>query len=404
VRIGYFIPGWPPDSTANGIATNFGYLGDQLRIMGHEVFYITPLSMNDFHDDRVTILRSLKQSSLLERLHFKLDFEKALYLSHSNRIAEAVHTLAHENRIELFQMEETHGWARTVIRRVKIPIVLQLSGPWFIHRDLSPTERDKPENLHRIQREGEAILSAGALRAPSNSVLSLCDKYYGPLKGLMTVIPNPIPVKPPTLRWRVDTCDPNAILFVGRFDRHKGADLLLRAFAQVAPAWPKLKLLFVGPDVGIPFGESGLVKIAEFIKRTVPADMRHQIRYLGRRQRSEIEKLRARSYITIVPSRYETFGNTVIEAMAMGCPTIATETGGISEILTHNENGLIVGVDDVDGLAAAIAKLLVDRRLAARLGAQAVQDCAIRFDPAQIAHQFLDFYARVIERYKHPYK
>ena len=72
----------------------------------------------------------------------------------------------------------------TVIRRVKIPVVVQLCGPWFIHRDLSPTDRNKTENRHRIKREGEAIRSAAAIRAESASVLSLTEKYYGPLGAL----------------------------------------------------------------------------------------------------------------------------------------------------------------------------------------------------------------------------
>ena len=83
----------------------------------------------------------------------------------------------------------------TVIRRVKIPVVVQLAGPWFIHRDLSPIAEINSKTNHRIKREGEAIRNAAALRAASASVLSLTEKYYGPLKALSRVIPNPIAVK-----------------------------------------------------------------------------------------------------------------------------------------------------------------------------------------------------------------
>ena len=65
------------------------------------------------------------------------------------------------------------------------------------------------------------------------------------------MIPNPIAVKPEAHRWRLETCDPNRILFIGRFDRHKGADFLLRAFAALAPSVPNLRLDFVGNDVGL---------------------------------------------------------------------------------------------------------------------------------------------------------
>ena len=52
--------------------------------------------------------------------------------------------------------------------------------------------------------------------------------------------------------WHLDTCDKNTILFVGRFDVRKGADIVLKAFRLILKAFPSAKLIFVGPDVGLP--------------------------------------------------------------------------------------------------------------------------------------------------------
>src|SRR5262249_14977041 len=144
----------------------------------------------------------------------------------------------------------------------------------------------------------------------------------------------------PSGRWTLDTCDRNFILFVGRFDLHKGADILLRAFAKVAKDRKEIKLLFVGPDTGLQL-DGGVIRLPEYLTQQIPAAVRERIEYLGSLPQFKIEKLRTQAYLTIVCSRYDNFPNTVIEAMAAGCPIIATNTGGIPEMIFHGRNGLL---------------------------------------------------------------
>jgi glycosyltransferase involved in cell wall biosynthesis len=396
VRIGYYIPGWPPGSVPNGIVTALGHLGHQLREMGHEIHYLTPFFHGDTSDFGVALVEPTNVRTISARLRLKWNFERALYASISNGIANAVARLVDREKINVFEIEETHGWANTVIRRVSIPIVVRLHGPWFLHRALNPTESGKRENRHRIEREGEAIRRAAAVTAPSNNVLALSQKFYAPLSCPTQVIPNPIPQLSTAPHWKLDTCDRNLILFVGRFDRHKGADVLLRAFVQLAQKRPTLRLLFVGPDVGILDRNGRKLHLADFLHEVVPAPLRNRIDYRGSLSRIEIESLRTKAYLTAVSSRYETFGNVVIEAMARGCPIVATDAGGISEILENNRNGLIAPVDDVNGFAAAMAMLLDDPSLAVGLGEQAARDCGDKFESRKIAQQTVDFYSSVI--------
>jgi glycosyltransferase involved in cell wall biosynthesis len=401
MRIGYFIPSWPPGSEPNGIVTSLGHLGRQLRAMGHEVFYVTAFSNEREQNQSVTILDSHKNSSFLNKLRYKLNFEAAQFRLVSSAIADAVIKLVENNNIEIFQMEETHGWAGTVIRRAPIPVVVKLDGPWFLHGPLHPQENGRPENCHRIEREGDAIHHAAGVTAPSKNVLDLSTEFYGQLKCPTEVIPNPLPPNSrEAVRWKLDSCDRNLILFVGRFDCHKGADILLRAFARLAQDRPAIRLLFVGPDVGLKSEGGRLIKFAEYVIQEVPSALRQRIEYRGVLPHNEIEKLRVQAYLTIVCSRYETFANTVLEAMGAGCPTIATNTGGIPEILLNNRTGLLVPAEDISGLAAAIGKMLDDPSLALRFGEQAARDCRDRFMPTKIAQQALNFYSTVITHYK----
>ena len=394
VRIGYYVPGWPPGLVPNGIVTTLGYLGAQLREMGHHVHYVTPYIMGETHDVGVSLVESTR--TVFTRWRFKWNFERTFHATVSKGIADAVSRLVSEKGIEIFQMEESHGWASAVIRQAPIPVIVRLHGPWFLHRALTPTSSSNPENRHRIEREGEAIRRAAGLTAPSHNVLALSREFYTPLSCATQVIPNPIPTFPAAARWKLDSCDQDLILFVGRFDHHKGGDLLLRAFGELARERSTLRLVFVGPDIGITLGNDQRLKFDEFLREAIPVVLRSRIDYRGPLSQTEIAKLRTKAYLTVVSSRYETFGNVVIEAMAAGCPIVATDAGGISEILINDRNGLIAPVDDIKGLAAAMGKLLDDSTLAIRLGEQAARDCREKFDPQKIAQQTLDFYSMVI--------
>lgn len=396
MRIGYYIPGWPPGSIPNGIVTTLGHLGRILREEGHEVFYITPNAPADLLDHRVFALEPTQGFSILERVRFRWNLEGALYRTHSNAIAKAAAKLVKDSAIDILQMEETHGWARNVIRQVPIPVVVRLHGPWHLNRELGLDRHERVENRHRVKREGLAISKAAGVAAPSKSALELTEKFYGRLQSPTRVIANPIFPLPDSKRWKLESCDPNLILFVGRFDRIKGGDLAVQAFSKIVQQRPTTKLLFVGPDIGITQEAGQAMKLEQFILSTLGSEARQRVEICGQLTRSEVEALRTKAYLTLVASRYETFGNVVIEAMNFGCPLVTTGVGGILEIVSHNRNALVVQ-PNVDSIVNAVLGMLGNPDLTQKLGAQAALDCARHFDPTKIAAQTIDFYSAVID-------
>src|SRR5262249_53930307 len=131
------------------------------------------------------------------------------------QIADAVERVVRDKGIEIFQIENTCGWANMVIRRTSVPIVVKLQGPWFLLGPMMQGESGASKNRRRIEREGEAIRNAAAVEAPSKDVLSHVERYYGRLNCPTQVIPNSILVRPEEERWKLDTCDRDLILFVG---------------------------------------------------------------------------------------------------------------------------------------------------------------------------------------------
>ena len=109
--------------------------------------------------------------------------------------------------------------------------------------------------------------------------------------------------------------------------------------------------------------------------------------------------LRRTHFVTVVASKYETFSYSVLEAMATGCPIVATAVGGIPELIKHDHNGLLIPSGNVPALVSACSRLLNERNLARRLARQAWNDSKTLYDPALVAGQTVKAYQQAISSF-----
>src|SRR5690606_16564782 len=98
--------------------------------------------------------------------------------------------------------------------------------------------------------------------------------------------------------------------------------------------------------------------------------------------------------LCVVPSIYEPFGLVALEAMASGCPCIVADTGGLREVVPHDEVGLRFRSRDPASLAEMVERMLTDDVLRDRLVAEAAEH-VLRFDWADIGRQTAELYATV---------
>ena len=99
--------------------------------------------------------------------------------------------------------------------------------------------------------------------------------------------------------------------------------------------------------------------------------------------------------LTVVPSIYEPFGLVALEAMASGCPCIVADTGGLREVVPHEEAGLRFRAHDPDALAEVAIRVLSDDELGRRLVAEAYEHVR-RFDWGDVAEQTAAVYADLV--------
>ncbi len=389
---------------ANGIVSYYTALVPALEALGCRITILTYENHDERPDPRViSIMDSLNRRHagrrLLDAVGARLNRATAWERPLQRALVESIHRAVDERGIELVQMEESFGWARGVISTASIPVCLRLHGPWFLN-GAAIGVADDAAFRRRIAAEGAAIRAARFVTAPSLDVLERVRGYYRLPLDHAAVIPSTAPMTPDQEVWRLDQCDRNQILFVGRFDRMKGGDLIIEAFARVVRECPSARLCFVGPDADFRSSTGDRIRFVDYLERRIPHALESgRVAWLGRRPLADVSRLRARSMVTAICSRYETFSNTTLEAAVAGCPTVAADIGGIPSIIEDGRSGLLHHPGDASELAERILTLLKDPALAARLGRNARADALARLRPRIVAERYLDYFRRAIARH-----
>ena len=405
LNVAYFTPGWPPGRVANGIVSYIGTMVDALRAQpGVRGWVITPkLAAGAALDDNA-ILLPRPQRSMLGKLcgAFSGPVDPADPKAVRNRakqIARAVEQRARAGQLDVLEIEEAFGLAGIIAPDVSVPLVVRLHGPWFLNGPALGMPQDE-KFRERDQMELPGLLGAAVVTGVSQQVLRATREHYGIDLPNAEVIYNPVAPCPPENRWSARECEADHILFVGRFDRHKGGDTVIDAFARIADKHPTARLSFAGPDRGCRDAAGKRWLLPEYVSAKLPDPrVRARFTWLDIQTHEQIAKLRQRAAVTVVASRYETFGIAAVEAMAAGSPLVSTDAGGLAEIVSDGRNALVARAGDADDLAGKVLALLEHRDRSADLAERAARDAA-RFHPDAIAAQSVALYRRTVEQFK----
>jgi glycosyltransferase involved in cell wall biosynthesis len=315
----------------------------------------------------------------------------------ARRVLWLLRELHQQAGVELLETEESCGVAGLIVPASPVPVVVRLHGPWFLVGPAAGAMMDRRFG-RRVRCEGQAFIKAAGVSAPSRDVLRRTEEHYQIHLKRSAVIPNPVTPVVETERWRYERCDPNRLLFVGRFDRAKGADILIDAFARVLARRPTARVTIVGADTGVVDDGGTRTHAAEYIARALPETwMASRVELLGLQTPAQILAIRRACFACIVASRYESFSMVTLEAMAAGCPVIAPNVGGVPEIIRHERNGLLFKPANATDLADMILRLMQSPAMARALGEQGARDAVMDYDPVGVAGRTLEFYRQVIE-------
>ncbi|MGI8827577.1 MAG: glycosyltransferase family 4 protein [Chloroflexota bacterium] len=173
------------------------------------------------------------------------------------------------------------------------------------------------------------------------------------------------------------------VLAVGRLEYRKGVDILIRAWARLAPGQVPYRLVLAGD------GDA-----AAYQTLAQSLGVSDYVSFLGRVDPCQIEALYDACDLFVLPSRNEGFGLVAVEAMSHGKPVIMTHTGVAMDGIVGPENGAVVPAADVEGLASAISRLLENPAELAVIGERNRESITTRLSWKTTA-------AATIEVYKH---
>lgn len=191
---------------------------------------------------------------------------------------------------------------------------------------------------------------------------------------------------------RQELCfDPSHIIItsVGHAVPVKGWDVAIKAFVQVHQQIPNARMILVGDSTSLKYYNqlTGLIKQYE---------MEENIKFTGKRD--DIPEILKASDVFILPSRSEGLGLALIEAMAAGLPCVAARVGGIPEVITHGENGLLFERESAEGLAGHLLNLIKNQSLRTKIVSRA-EKRASEFNMKVYVDKVFEYYKYMIENH-----
>lgn len=204
------------------------------------------------------------------------------------------------------------------------------------------------------------------------------------------------------LRRTIAKPEEKIVMFAGRLSPVKGLPAFFAAASRVVAMFPQVQYVVVGEPAS-----RASAKMFKELQQQYP-ELQANLKWLGKVPRKQLALLYQVADLAVVPSIFESFGYAAAEAMAASVPVVATQTGGMAEIICHEQTGLLIPLQvdekgqrviDVEALTVAQCRLLQDASLAKRLGEAGKQRITQDFKLEQMAQATLEVYRQCREQY-----
>jgi len=356
-----------------GVANHISSLEHQFTKMGHQVKVIAPASkvVPDFGDRFIPIgkPRPIPVSGSIARITISL------------RLASRIKAVLAEENFDIIHLHEPLQMmlCTSVLRFSQTANVgtFHASGarPWY--------NLGTPFGKFFLKRWFRKLDGKIAVSKPAKEYV---NKYF---PGQYNIIPNGIDLEhfSPEVLPIDNFCDGKLnILFVGRLEKRKGLDYLLRAYEWVKREVPNSRLIIVGPGT----------RLRRSYERWVRRSSLKDIVFVGYVDSGELPRYYKAADIFCSPAiGRESFGIVLLEAMAMGKPIVASNIQGYAEVVADGIEGLLVPPKDEGMLAQALIALLTDEAFRQQMGTRGRLK-ALDYSWEHIAQRVLSYYVRVL--------
>jgi D-inositol-3-phosphate glycosyltransferase len=236
--------------------------------------------------------------------------------------------------------------------------------------------------------EANSSSRAFAITTPSQFQAQQITNHRGWPADRVRVIPNPISatILKAALQFERNGGSEQVVLYTGRLAPVKGIETLLAAAKLVHDQNPGVTFVLAGPWQMPQSPETYGLKVNQ--------NSADGVRWVGPQDQAELIEWYKRSALFVMPSHYESFGISVVEAMAFGLPVVASDGGALSELISNNGCGSLVPSRDPKAFADAIIHLIAANKTNRENGIIA-RATVQRFHPQRIAAETMELYQTV---------
>ena len=392
LRILFLSQEYPPETGWGGIGSYLHALAPALAARGHQVHVLSCAEgqkSSDSLDRGVHLHRRglLQRPRTLRLLHFLLrapQTVKRLWLALSNyywyrRLDADFDVLEYPDWLAeglLF------AWRRPTATVAELHTPLPVIGKYLEY----PRNRDF---RWACRLEQSSVMRADAMSSPSRL---LVNELSG-INWLRSRNPEVLPLPTDWMTWAnirpVGETEPT-VLFVGRLERRKSPETIIRALDLLKSEIPGPRAIFAGSSNGSRDG----VPYDKWLKELAAEEGSCEL--LGSVSRGQLADVMAGARVLAAPSTFDNFPVAVLEALASGRPVVVSETTGMAAMIRDNQLGAVVPAGDPRALAGALRPFLSDAAHAAEVGRRAADFVRSLLDPDVIAGERENLYTRAI--------
>ncbi len=365
--------------------------------LGHRVHIVSLTGQGrwDFKawDDKITLHKF--DSNKNPHRRFK-SLERLLPMSlwhYGQSIGKLLPTIVEDHAIDIIEATDWGMDAWRYLPQRQVPVCVRLHGyPGFkCEFDDQTLKKGMKKwiswNIHRNH-----IRTADLITCVSKAYADFVRQAWDIKDQEMEVIP--IAVDTGIFRPAPVCRDERSVLFVGRIEALKGIGILEQAIPAILNQAPETRFLFAGVDH--PREQTRQTWSQHLLTRF---GQKHIV-CLGSLPTQDLVRHYQESTLCVVPSLYEPGGTVAFEAMASECPVLASEVGGLAEVIKDRQTGLLVPPGDPAALAAGLLELLQDSSLRQELARNARAAVCQNFDIKQVAQQTLASYGKAISAFR----
>lgn len=408
MKIAFVTYEYPPDTAFGGIATYFFQLAQLLSQRGHhvEVFSASLERESSSREDNILVHRVL-----LEDRKARIQFADSifnLFLARHSAISfdvlETAEAGAHARRIsenisDLPLVVKLHTPTYLITELGYVPPTIRRRLIWYfgsIRRFKPPTPFPKYDYSEINELERQITLDADEVTTPSVSLGVQVTKKWCLPEHKVYHIPNPYIPSEDLLDIPYDT-ETQTISFVGRLEVRKGILDMGKAIPMVLKYFPNVKFRFVG-NGSAPSPKHGMDMQAYLAKSL--GKFQSALEFTGHVELENIPSFLRRTDICVFPSIWENFPNVCLESMAAGRGIVASNAGGMADMLNSGKAGCLIPPRDPVAIAAAVCRLLENPPLRMQLGQAARDRVLSEYSADRIGALQEASYQRAIDRRK----